>query len=83
MGSSVSYPHAMKGRIVDAIAHFKQGLHCENISDQEQLFLYFRIGRCYEYMGESDEALYYYSRVMRSCPNYRDVRRRVQILKRK
>jgi len=73
--------YAMKGRIVDAIDHFKLGLHCENITRKEQIFLYFKIGRCYEYLREGDEALYYYSKVMRQCPDYRDVRNRIQTLK--
>ena len=72
--------YAKKKRISYAIKHFKLGLHCDDISLGEQIALYFKLGRCYEYLKNEDEALYYYSKVMWHSPEYRDVRDRIHSL---
>lgn len=73
--------YAEKNRVMDAIRHFKLGLHSENISRREQIALYFKLGRSYEYLKIRSEALYYYAKVVRQCPDYRDVKRRISVLK--
>ena len=72
--------YAKKRKISLAIKHFKQGLHCEDISRKDQVAIYFKLGRCYEYLKDGKEALYYYSKVMWHRPDYRDVQHRIRTL---
>jgi tetratricopeptide (TPR) repeat protein len=70
-----------KGMQTDAIGQFKKGLYVEGITDREALSLYFELGQAYERLNDPREALYYYEKVMKRDPHFRDVQRRVAALR--
>jgi tetratricopeptide (TPR) repeat protein len=70
-----------KGQTVDAIENFKQGLYADGITEQEQLALFYELGRAYERLADGREALYYYDRIVKRDPAYRDVQRRIAELR--
>jgi tetratricopeptide (TPR) repeat protein len=61
----------------DAIGQFKKGLYVEGITEREALSMYFELGQAYERLNDPREALYYYEKVMKRDPNFRDVQSRV------
>ncbi|HEY8430147.1 MAG TPA: tetratricopeptide repeat protein [Sandaracinaceae bacterium] len=69
-----------KGDVPEAIAHFKKGLYAETKTDREELGLYFELGNAYELLHDPKEALYYYQKVQKRDPTFRDVGRRIQNL---
>ena len=62
-----------KGMQTDAIGQFKKGLYVEGITDRESLSMYFELGQAYERLNDPREALYYYDKVIKRDPNFRDV----------
>jgi hypothetical protein len=70
-----------KGLQTDAIGQFKKGLYVENITDREALSLYFELGQAYERLNDGREALYYYEKVIKRDPHFRDVQKRVDELR--
>jgi pilus assembly protein FimV len=69
-----------KGDTPEAISHFKKGLYAESKTDREELGLYFELGHAYELLHDPKEALYYYQKVQKRDPGFRDVNRRIQNL---
>jgi tetratricopeptide (TPR) repeat protein len=69
-----------KGEIADAISHFKKGLYAEAKTDREELGLYFELGQAYELMHDAKEALYYYQKVQKREPEFRNVGDRIKAL---
>ncbi len=69
-----------KGEISEAIAHFKKGLYADQKSDREELGLYFELGAAYELLHDPKEALYYYQKVEKREPNFRNVGDKVKQL---
>jgi tetratricopeptide (TPR) repeat protein len=67
-----------KGMQTDAIGQFKKGLYVEGITEREALSMYFELGQAYERLNDPREALYYYEKVMKRDPNFRDVQKRVE-----
>jgi len=63
-----------------AIKHFKSGLHEERITPEEAIALYYELGLTYEQLGDTKEALYYFDKVSRYNPNFRDTRKRLAAL---
>lgn len=63
-----------------AIEAFIRGLHAEFKSVEQELALYFELGAVYEGRDNPQEALYYFEKVLRRDPNFRDVNRRVRAL---
>lgn len=74
--------HIEKGETSQAIGHFKKGLYAEQKTDREELGLYFELGRAYEVLGDPKEALYYYQKVAKREPDFRDVAARIEGLSR-
>jgi tetratricopeptide (TPR) repeat protein len=72
---------AERGKFSEAIAEFKKGLYIEGITELQSLDLYFEIGASYEALGDSREALYYYEKVAKRDPRFREVEKRVESLK--
>ena len=70
-----------KGQMTDAINHFKEGLYAERIQEREQLALYFELGQAYERLTDAREALYYYEKVNKRDPAFRDIELRIQALR--
>lgn len=72
--------HIEKGEIAEAITHFKKGLYADQKTDREELGLYFELGHAYELLHDPKEALYYYQKVQKRDPGFRDVDRRIDAL---
>ena len=70
-----------KGITTDAISQFKKALYVEGITEQESVSLYFELGGAYERLEDTREALYYYGKVARKNPRFRDVSSRIERLK--
>ncbi len=69
-----------KNELTEAIAHFKKGLYAETKTDREELGLYFELGNAYDLLHDPKEALYYYQKVQKRDPSFRDVASRIQNL---
>src|SRR5262249_39956620 len=70
-----------KGMQSEAINQFKQGLYVDGITDVEQLSLYYELGSAYVKLEDLREALYYYEKVAKKDPQFRDAARRVSELR--
>ncbi len=68
------------GRVSEAVEAFKAGLYVDGINDREALAVYFELGAAYETLGDAREALYYYEKVQKRDPRFRDVEQRVAVL---
>jgi tetratricopeptide (TPR) repeat protein len=66
-----------KGMQTDAIGQFKKGLYVEGITEREALSMYFELGQAYERLNDPREALYYYEKVLKRDPHFRDVQSRI------
>jgi tetratricopeptide (TPR) repeat protein len=66
------------GMDAKAISTFKNGLFRQEVTGAEATALHYELGRAYERLEEWDEALYYYNRVTKIDPNFRDTAARVQ-----
>jgi tetratricopeptide (TPR) repeat protein len=73
--------YSARGMVSEAISQFKKGLYVEGITDQETISLYYELGMCYEKLDDPREALYYYEKVAKRDPKFRDVQRRVDDLR--
>jgi tetratricopeptide (TPR) repeat protein len=63
-----------------AIEAFIRGLHAEHKTIDQELSLYFDLGAVYQMRDNPQEALYYFEKVVRRDPNFRDVAQRVRSL---
>ena len=70
-----------KQQFTEAINQFKKGLYVEGITDAEALSLYYELGQAYEKVGDPREALYYYDKVHKRDPKFRDLARRMRALR--
>ena len=70
-----------KGITSDAISQFKKALYVEEITPQETVTLYFELGRAYERLDDNREALYYFEKVAKQNPRFRDVSERTGRIK--
>lgn len=73
---------AEQGKYVDAIGHFKKGLYADSKTEREELGLYFELGRAYQQLDDPKEALYYFEKVAKREPGFRDVQRHIEELTR-
>jgi tetratricopeptide (TPR) repeat protein len=73
--------HEFKGAMADAVAYYKKALNKPAISDDEATALYFQLGSVFQTMGETNEALYFFEKVMKRDASFRDVRKRVSDLR--
>jgi tetratricopeptide (TPR) repeat protein len=69
-----------KGDVHPAIEHFKQALVAPYRGDREEMALFFELGNAYEAVGEYGEALYFFQKVEKRDPKFRNVYQRVQRL---
>lgn len=74
--------HFEKGDVAEAIGHFKKGLYAEHKTDREELGLYYELGRAYEQLHDPKEALYYFEKVRKRDPSFRNVNDRILALTR-
>jgi len=75
--SMIGECHESKGALGDAVAFYKKALNRPSISDVEATQLYFQLGSVFQTMGEVNEALYFFEKVLKRDAGFRDVRRRV------
>jgi len=73
--------HIEKQQFTEAINQFKKGLYFDGITDAEALSLYYELGQAYEKVGDPREALYYYDKVQKRDPKFRDLQRRLRALR--
>ncbi|MCB9603390.1 MAG: tetratricopeptide repeat protein [Sandaracinus sp.] len=66
-----------QGKTTDAISRFKRGLYAEAKTDREELGLYFELGHAYEMLQDPKEALYYFQKVAKRDPDFREVGSRI------
>ncbi len=71
---------AEQGRLSEAIAHYKKGLYVEQKTEAEELGLYYELGVAYENLDDPQEAIYYYQKVIKRDPKFRDASRRLDAL---
>lgn len=69
-----------KGAVAEAITNFKRGLYADLKTEHEVLGLYFELGVAYELLQDQAEALYYYQKVFRHDPTFRDVPSKIRAL---
>ena len=62
-----------KGSLTDAIIRYKEGLNCEQITPEETVQLYYCLGSTFERLADQSEALYFYEKVAKRDPKFRDV----------
>jgi pilus assembly protein FimV len=67
-----------KGEVAEAIVHFKKGLYADAKNEREELGLYFELGHAYDLLHDAKEALYYFQKVQKRDPSFRDVAKRIQ-----
>jgi pilus assembly protein FimV len=72
--------HVERGKLQEAVDEFKNGLYVEGINDREALALYFELGAAYEGLGDAPEALFYFDKVQKRDPRFRNVGRRMDAL---
>jgi tetratricopeptide (TPR) repeat protein len=70
--------YSEKGMQTEGISQFKKALYVEEISEREQLSLYYELGVAYERLQDWRESLYYYEKVVKRDPKFRDIDRRMQ-----
>lgn len=70
-----------RGTITDAIIRYKAALNCTPISADEMTQLYFLLGSAFDRLGDASEALYFFEKVARRDPRFRDVDRRIAVLR--
>jgi tetratricopeptide (TPR) repeat protein len=69
------------GKFSEAASEYKKSLHCQEISKDEEMDLYFELGQLYENLKDRPEALYFYRKVLLWDPSYRNVSQIVERLK--
>ncbi len=72
--------HSERGDVASAIDHFKRALQVPTKTDREELGLYFELGNAYEAAGDLSEAMYFFQKVEKREPGFRNVKARVQRL---
>lgn len=70
-----------KGQFSDAINRFKDALHVPGLGEEKANGLYFEMGLVYEKLKETGEALYYFKKVYKRDPRFRDVDQRLKALR--
>lgn len=72
--SMVGVIHRQLGNVDNAIDAFIRGLHAQVKTREQELALTYEIGDCYEERRATDQALFYFQRVVRMDPEYADMR---------
>jgi tetratricopeptide (TPR) repeat protein len=62
-----------KGSLTDAIIRYKEGLNCPQITPEETVQLYYCLGSTFERLSDQSEALYFYEKVAKRDPKFRDI----------
>ena len=70
-----------KGELGEAVARYKEALNLPQATPQESIELYYLLGKVFEQLGDTREALYFFENVGKREPGFRDVKRRIAALK--
>ena len=70
-----------KGSFTDAVIRYKRALNCEQISPEEVLALYYLLGAAFDRLGDVSEALYFFEKVAKRAPRFRDIEQKVAELR--
>ena len=70
-----------QGALPDAVVRYKEALNSGHVADAETVQLYYLLGSAFERLGDNSEALYFFEKVAKRGPQFRDVARRIQALK--
>ena len=70
-----------KGSLTDAIIRYKEGLNCPQITPEETIQLYYCLGSTFERLADQSEALYFYEKVAKRDPKFREVDGKIAALK--
>ena len=69
-----------RGELDRAAEAYVRGLNAKHKTVAQEMSLYYDLGTIYELKSDPDEAIYYFQRIMRRDPSYRDVPKRLQAL---
>ncbi len=69
------------GKFSEAANEYKKTLHCQDITKDEEMDLYFELGQLYENLHDKPEALYFFRKVLLWDSTYRNVAQIVERLK--
>ncbi len=69
-----------QGQFDDAAESYIRGLGAAQKTIDQEMSLYYDVGNVYELKGNNPEALYYFQKIARRDPGYRDVKDRVDAL---
>jgi tetratricopeptide (TPR) repeat protein len=72
--------HLEQGELEKAAEAYIRGLGAAQKTVDQEMSLYYDLGVVYEMKGSTSEALYYFRKIARRDPGYRDVRDRVEAL---
>jgi tetratricopeptide (TPR) repeat protein len=70
-----------KGSLTEAVLRYKRALNCDQVTETENLDLYFLLGGAFERLGDVGEALYFFEKVMKRDPKFRDADQKVAALR--
>jgi tetratricopeptide (TPR) repeat protein len=70
-----------RGAFKDAVVHYKEALNNPAATETESTLLYYLLGNTFQQLNDGHEALYYYEKVSRRDPKFRDVEARLAALK--
>jgi tetratricopeptide (TPR) repeat protein len=76
----IGLSHVAKGEMAPAVAAFMAALESPDVTEREQLDLWFEVGNAHELMGKANEALIWYEQVEEQDPEFRDVAERIERL---
>ncbi len=72
--------HLEQGRFAEAADAYVKGLHAAQKTVEQEMSLYYDLGNVYELQTNTEEALYYFQKIARRDPGYRDVKDRIASL---
>ncbi|MGZ3419260.1 MAG: tetratricopeptide repeat protein [Polyangiales bacterium] len=78
--SMIGVIHEKRGQLPDAVEAYKQGLHSEQLSRDEEMGLLYMLALAWEQRNNKKEAIYYLKRIISYDPTYRDARQRLRNL---
>lgn len=73
--------HLESGELDKAADAYIRGLSAEKKSVEQEMSLYYDLGNVYEMKNSAAEALYYFEKIARRDPGYRDVQERIDALR--
>lgn len=73
----IGHCYVQAGQHTEAINAYKRGLYADRKSEAEELELYYSLGTTYLALSDSREALYYFQKVVKREPNFRDVQQQI------